>query len=96
MGGETSGSKSPSSRGSSAVDDEMGVEGVAPKRVLPLCQAGEQRLNPVSSLLPAPAHSHSCNLCPPKSELTIGALLRLLCAGTEIYLSVAEVGQGQK
>lgn len=42
----------------------------------------EQGLNPVS----AHAHSHPCDLCPPKDELTIGRPLRLLCPRIELYL----------
>lgn len=32
---------------------------------------------------------------PLKDEITLGVLLRLLCPGIEICLSVAEIGQGQ-
>lgn len=55
---------------------------------MPALQEG---LNPAS----AHAHSHPCDLPPPKDELTIGGPLRLLCPRIEIHLPATEVGQGQ-
>ena len=55
----------------------------------------EEGLNLVFPPPPPPhAHSHSCHLSPSEDELG-GALLRLLRPGIEIYLPLAELGQGR-
>ena len=91
MGGQTSGSKPPSS--SSAVGDKMRDGWLSRGSRLYASPGGGAEPCVVTTPTPS-AHSHSSNFYP-EDELTSGALLRLLCPGIEIYLPVAEVRQGQ-